>query len=75
MVEKCAKCKNDITGPVVTAMDKKWHNDCFVCGGCKSKLAGKTFHNKDGTPYCIECRKEKFDPTCAIVDGEVNVWK
>ncbi|VDK33875.1 unnamed protein product [Taenia asiatica] len=72
MVDKCAKCGKEITGTVVTAMDKKWHNECFVCAGCKCKLAGKSFHNRDGTPYCIDCRKEKFDPTCTKCHKKID---
>ncbi|KAL5108585.1 PDZ and LIM domain protein 7 [Taenia crassiceps] len=65
MVEKCAKCNGDITGQVVIALGQKWHNECFVCLGCRTPLQGKSFFNKDGSIYCIDCRKEKFDPTCA----------
>nr|CDS32304.1 Four and a half LIM domains protein 3 [Hymenolepis microstoma] len=64
MVEKCAKCHKHIEGTIVTAMNKKWHSECFVCTGCHTPLAGQSFHNKDGAPYCIKCRQEKFDPTC-----------
>ncbi|VDN99245.1 unnamed protein product [Rodentolepis nana] len=66
MVEKCAKCHKHIEGTIVTAMNKKWHSECFVCTGCHSPLAGQSFHNKDGSPYCIKCRQEKFDPTCDV---------
>ena len=66
MVDRCAKCGKEVTGTVVTALDKKWHDDCFVCGGCRAKLVGQTFHNRDGTPYCVNCRSERFDPTCTV---------
>ncbi|VDL59784.1 unnamed protein product [Hymenolepis diminuta] len=72
MVEKCAKCKKDIDGTIVTAMNKKWHNECFVCTGCHCPLAGQSFHNKDGAPYCIKCRQEKFDPTCAKCGKKID---
>ena len=66
MPETCAKCRKDLDGVVVTAMDKKWHKECFACAGCGKSLQGQQFHKKDGAPYCIPCRVDKFDPTCAV---------
>ncbi|VDD80849.1 unnamed protein product [Mesocestoides corti] len=64
MVERCAKCGQEITGQVVIALGQKWHQRCFVCQGCHTTLQGKQFVNKDGEVYCIDCRKQKFDPRC-----------
>ncbi|VDL93796.1 unnamed protein product [Schistocephalus solidus] len=64
MPDNCAKCLKPITGTVVNGMNKTWHPECFVCAGCRVALSGKQFHNQQGTPYCIDCRKAHFDPTC-----------
>ncbi|KAM3178500.1 hypothetical protein ACTXT7_002448 [Hymenolepis weldensis] len=72
MAERCSKCFKDITGQVVLALGKKWHNECFACAGCNTPLQGKQFFQKDGSNYCIECRKEKFDPTCAKCHKKID---
>ncbi|XP_019854051.1 PREDICTED: LIM domain-binding protein 3-like [Amphimedon queenslandica] len=39
----------------VEALDRNWHPQCFVCGGCKRTLEGSKFFAKLGQPYCGQC--------------------
>ncbi|VEL33666.1 unnamed protein product [Protopolystoma xenopodis] len=63
---KCAKCDKGFTaGAILTALEKKWHQECFVCSGCNAQLHNQSFHCKDETPFCVACWKERFQPKCA----------
>ncbi|KER24923.1 hypothetical protein T265_14316, partial [Opisthorchis viverrini] len=62
----CAKCAQPfVSGSILTALDRKWHPDCFLCTICRGKLANQSFHVKDDSPYCTRCWKENFQPRCA----------
>jgi paxillin len=59
--DKCASCNQVILGQMLTALDKKWHPDHFVCGTCKEPLPGTFFPGPNGNftwfssiemPYC-----------------------
>src|SRR5262249_32040332 len=53
----CGECGNPITsGGVIEAMNKEFHENCFVCVNCKSTLGGK-FAVLEDKPHC---------PTCAV---------
>lgn len=54
LVSICCSCSKQITGQVIRALDKKWHQDCFVCQSCRASLQDKCF-NKNGMPYCENC--------------------
>ncbi|KAL3318614.1 hypothetical protein Ciccas_002720 [Cichlidogyrus casuarinus] len=61
----CAKCKKTLEGgTILSALEKKWHPDCFACEGCKTHLANQSFHQKDDVPFCVNCWKERFQPKC-----------
>jgi len=54
----CAACSGQLSGPVVTALDRSWHPQCFVCGGCKKAFSGGKFKisgNRPGVPFCDTC--------------------
>lgn len=59
---KCGGCKKPIVGGsgYVTALDKNWHEDCFVCGSCKKPFETMQFYTVDGMPYCHTCRKAEL---------------
>ena len=33
-ISRCAKCGQPILDKCVSALDKTWHPECFVCSGC-----------------------------------------
>eukprot|EP01105_Mastigella_eilhardi_P017890 TRINITY_DN4122_c0_g3_i1.p1 TRINITY_DN4122_c0_g3~~TRINITY_DN4122_c0_g3_i1.p1 ORF type:complete len:1055 (+),score=298.38 TRINITY_DN4122_c0_g3_i1:34-3198(+) len=59
----CAACGQRIDSAVggVKALNKSWHQQCFVCNACKQPLLGGSFVNKEGRPYCKACTT----PMCA----------
>jgi len=56
---KCANCKGVITAKCVTALDKYFHPEHFVCPGCGLSLQGKTFLEFEGMPFCPSCKKTR----------------
>lgn len=60
---KCAHCNQAITDKCVTALDKKWHVNCFVCTQCTAPFSGN-FFERDGRPYCGNCFHSVFAPRC-----------
>ena len=57
----CCVCRRAIVaGAIVTALDKKFHEDCFRCGLCKGVLDGP-FYGVNGYPYCDKCIDEAED--------------
>ncbi|XP_008194630.1 transforming growth factor beta-1-induced transcript 1 protein isoform X2 [Tribolium castaneum] len=61
---RCKACGDPITDKVVTAMGADWHEDHFVCGGCKAKLIGTKFMEIENAPYCQKCYTEKYADKC-----------
>ncbi|PRP77483.1 Paxillin [Planoprotostelium fungivorum] len=37
---ECAGCDQALSGGYVTALNKKWHSQCFACGVCKKPISG-----------------------------------
>jgi len=54
--ELCPQCNQPLGPKRVTALDKKWHPECFVCQVCKGSLADG-FFEKNGKPICGPCKK------------------
>jgi len=55
-------CGENITprteGGFITALDKKWHQQCFVCNACRANFTDGQFKLSDarpGIPYCDQC--------------------
>lgn len=51
----CAGCQRPITGRCISALNKKWHPEHFVCTFCMNPLGGATYSEKQGKPYCKDC--------------------
>eukprot|EP00906_Rhabdomonas_costata_P019544 RCo028517 len=54
--EVCFKCGKPITGTVTTALNEKWHPDCFTCGLCNLPILTSQFSSRDGIAYHIHCQ-------------------
>jgi len=50
----CVGCGKILEGKVVTAMDEKWHIDCFKCSQCDRQIEGN-YTVRDGNPWCEKC--------------------
>jgi len=56
----CAGCGKAVTSKCVSALDKKWHPEHFVCAFCMNPLAGGSFTENNGKAYCKECHGKLF---------------
>jgi len=50
----CGKCGKNIDGKCVRALEKNWHQECFVCAKCKCVLKGQVMMS-EGQVYCAPC--------------------
>lgn len=48
----CAGCTSPIIGRIVSAMDQRWHPQCFTCGECGELLEHVSSYEYNGKPYC-----------------------
>ena len=53
-IGRCATCGNALDGQFVKCLDKKYHEKCFVCSGCRTPLE-EDFYNVGGNPSCYNC--------------------
>ena len=67
---KCTACDKGILGRCISALDGKWHPECFVCTHCKEPLNG--FVAKDGLPYCKKDFLELFASKCAACSRPIE---
>lgn len=56
----CASCQKPINGRCITAMNKKFHPEHFVCSFCTNYLSKGTFKEQNDKPYCHQCFQRLF---------------
>ncbi|XP_064619331.1 paxillin-like isoform X2 [Lineus longissimus] len=61
---RCAFCNGPILDQCVTALDKTWHTEHFVCAQCHRPFDDGGFHEKNGKPYCRDDYFGMFAPRC-----------
>lgn len=58
----CGGCGQEITvGKILTALEKKWHPDCFKCDDCDGPITGGSFSIKNDMPICTKCANQGRD--------------
>ena len=58
--EVCSSCKQMvITGKIMSACGRDWHQDCFRCTDCRQSISSR-FANVEGNPYCGKCAENYF---------------
>jgi len=62
---RCDHCNGAILDKCVSALDRTWHPEHFVCYDCNSPFGDDGFHEKDGQAYCKNCYYGAFAPKCA----------
>jgi len=62
---RCGHCNEIIKGEYITALNKSWHPDHFVCAVCSKPFEGSQFRKHDDKPYCDEHYAELFKVECA----------
>jgi len=61
---KCGHCNGPILDKCVTALDKSWHPEHFVCSKCGQPFGEEGFHEKDGKAFCRDDYFQLFAPKC-----------
>ncbi|GLV32984.1 uncharacterized protein CBL_08953 [Carabus blaptoides fortunei] len=62
--KRCHACKKPIREKVITALGHEWHEEHFVCALCKKRLAGQSFYERNGQPYCKQDFLSQFADRC-----------
>jgi len=61
---KCGQCDKVIMGQYVSALDRSWHAECFVCSECCQPFTSTQFHKHNNKPYCEQHFRELVAETC-----------
>lgn len=61
---RCASCNQPIRGQYITALEKTWHKEHFVCAHCGKGFQGGSYYPEKGAAYCAACHKELFGLRC-----------
>ncbi|XP_041350215.1 paxillin-like isoform X2 [Gigantopelta aegis] len=62
---KCGGCGNPIMDNYITALNRHWHPECFVCWDCHAPFGGGSFFDHEGLPYCETHYHAKRGSLCA----------
>ncbi|XP_062525584.1 transforming growth factor beta-1-induced transcript 1 protein isoform X1 [Bombyx mori] len=60
----CNSCDKVIQGRIVTALNKKWHPEHFVCNTCRKPIDGAKFHQHNNGVHCVPCFTKHHSPRC-----------
>jgi hypothetical protein len=60
----CAACGRATSDRYVTALDRYWHPEHFVCSRCSKPIREESFQSRDGLPYHLPCFAEAFSLLC-----------
>eukprot|EP00002_Diphylleia_rotans_P013017 TRINITY_DN2535_c0_g3_i2.p1 TRINITY_DN2535_c0_g3~~TRINITY_DN2535_c0_g3_i2.p1 ORF type:complete len:650 (-),score=138.27 TRINITY_DN2535_c0_g3_i2:1894-3843(-) len=80
---RCGGCGKSITAQFVTALERKWHPECFRCYVCSGPLPGGQFFVIESMPACQTCYADRNFPKCGkcakpVVDNRIDaleqVW-
>ncbi|CAF1396917.1 unnamed protein product [Adineta steineri] len=61
---KCTRCDQPIIDVMITALNRNWHPEHFLCELCQRRVGEDGYHEKDGHAYCRECYMNNFVPKC-----------
>lgn len=78
-VDMCGMCDQIIEGQYLTALDNKFHPDCFACVNCKTKIApGQDFFERNDKPLCVDCHYLLYGYKCKVcnefIKGQRLIW-
>lgn len=62
---KCGGCMKPILTNYISALNAKWHPECFVCGECMAPFTHGSFFELEGLPYCETHYHGKRGSLCA----------
>ncbi|XP_013384961.1 leupaxin isoform X2 [Lingula anatina] len=62
---KCGGCNRPIMDNYISALNRQWHPECFVCRDCHASFGGGSFFDHEGMPYCETHYHAKRGSLCA----------
>ncbi|CAE1312321.1 PXN [Acanthosepion pharaonis] len=62
---KCGGCGQPINDSYISALNRHWHPECFVCWDCQRPFGNMSFFDHDGLPYCEQHYHAKRGSLCA----------
>jgi len=69
----CNGCQKEIiSGKIRTALEKKWHPECFKCYACNKVITDASFCVKNDKPSCIPCFEGPLDKDCIKCGKTLN---
>jgi len=64
--DRCTGCSERCeSGRVIQVEERTWHEACFACAECHTKLAGHPFMTHEHRFYCKGCYQTMHAPKCA----------
>jgi len=61
---RCGYCAGPILDKCISALEKTWHPEHFLCSGCGCQLGEEGFHERGESAYCKTCYFDQFAPKC-----------
>jgi len=72
VLPQCARCMRPITDQCITALERKWHPQCFTCKSCSGGFPSGEFFEKDGQPYCKADYLRLFSQICKMCNRHIE---
>lgn len=73
LADRCAGCGFPIQKKYIDSMDKRWHDECFVCYKCSTPfmlMEDRTVTVVDGRPFCAKDAAH----ICALSEEDRRLW-
>ncbi|XP_050408909.1 leupaxin isoform X1 [Patella vulgata] len=69
---KCGGCGRPIMDNYISALNRHWHPECFVCWDCHAPFGGGSFFDHEGLPYCETHYHAKKGSLCATCQKPIT---
>ncbi|ESO97385.1 hypothetical protein LOTGIDRAFT_187724 [Lottia gigantea] len=69
---KCGGCGRPIMDNYISALNRHWHPECFVCWDCHCPFGGGSFFDHEGLPYCETHYHAKKGSLCATCQKPIT---
>ncbi|XP_035827386.1 paxillin isoform X2 [Aplysia californica] len=69
---KCGGCAQPIMENYISALNRQWHTECFVCWECRATFGSGSFFDYEGLPYCETHYHAKKGSLCASCEKPIT---
>ncbi|BFZ04528.1 hypothetical protein BsWGS_07566 [Bradybaena similaris] len=69
---KCGGCALPIMENYISALNRQWHPECFVCWDCRNPFGAGSFFDYEGLPYCETHYHAKKGSLCASCERPIT---